>query len=158
MLDGLPFRGRPSTGVVSSPQKETKPMNVRVRSASLQDGVAVLSLLEEVGYLPEPISFAQTYRKTLGNPHFLVRVAEVEGKIVGMASLSLRYHLGLGGLLASLDEMVVGPGPRKEVERALMQATVGKARSLGARKVLSSGGPSVRPAPKPQPAPTGAAA
>jgi hypothetical protein len=135
-------------------------MSVRVRPASLQDGIAVLSLLEEVGYLPEPISFAQTYRKTLGNPHFLIRVAEVDGKIVGMASLSLRYHLGLGGLLASLDEIVVGLGPHKDVERALMQATVGKARSLGARKVLSTGGPSVRPValPKAQPGTSGAAA
>src|SRR6185503_1500667 len=62
-------------------------MNVRVRPASLQDGVAVLELLEEVGYYPEPIAFAKTYRKTLCDPHFLVRVAEAEGKIVGMASL-----------------------------------------------------------------------
>ena len=59
-------------------------MSVHVRPASLQDGVAVLQLLEDVGYYPEPISYAQTYRKTLANPHFLVRVAEAEGKIVGM--------------------------------------------------------------------------
>src|SRR5579862_2273486 len=105
-----------------------KLMSVRVRSACLQDGVAVLSLLEEVGYLPEPVSFAQTYRKTLGNPQFLVRVAEDAGKIVGVASLSFRHHLGLGGLLACLDEMVIAPGSdEKTVERLLLQATVGKA-------------------------------
>jgi len=112
-------------------------MNVHVRPASLQDGVAVLALLEEVGYFPEPISFAKTYRKTLANPHFLVRVAEAEGRIVGMASLSLRWQIGLGGLLASLDELAVAPGPhQKDADRALMQATVGKARSLGARRVI----------------------
>jgi N-acetylglutamate synthase-like GNAT family acetyltransferase len=112
-------------------------MSVHVRPASLQDGVAVLALLEEVGYFPEPISFAKTYRKTLANPHFLVRVAEAEGKIVGMASLSLRWQLGLGGLLACLDELCVAPGPdQKSADRALMQATVGKARSLGARRVI----------------------
>jgi predicted N-acetyltransferase YhbS len=99
--------------------------------------VAVLALLEEVGYFPEPISFAKTYRKTLANPHFLVRVAEAEGKIVGMASLSLRWQLGLGGLLACLDELCVAPGLyQKNADRALMQATVGKARSLGARRVI----------------------
>ena len=43
-------------------------MSVRVRPASLQDGVAVLALLEDVGYYPEPIGFAQTYRKTLTDP------------------------------------------------------------------------------------------
>ena len=111
-------------------------MSVRVRPASLQDGVAVLELLEQVGYYPEPISFAKTYRKTLTDPHFLVRVAESEeGKIVGMASLSLRWQLGLGGLLACLDELAIARG-FKSAERVLLQATVGKARSMGARRVV----------------------
>jgi N-acetylglutamate synthase-like GNAT family acetyltransferase len=111
-------------------------VNVRVRPASLQDGVSVLALLEEVGFYPEPISFAQTYRKTLADPHFLVRVAEAEGKIVGMASLSLRYQIGLGGLLGCLDELAISPAAPRNADRALLQATVGKARSLGARKVV----------------------
>jgi len=112
-------------------------MSVHVRAAALVDGVSVLSLLEAVGYYPEPIAFAQTYRKTLSDPHFLVRVAEQDGKIVGMATLSLRYQLGLGGLLACLDELAIAPveeTPR--INRALLQATVGKARSLGARRVV----------------------
>jgi N-acetylglutamate synthase-like GNAT family acetyltransferase len=113
-------------------------MSVQVRPASLQDGVAVLELLEQVGYYPEPIAFAKTYRKTLTDPHFLVRVAvsEADGKIVGMASLSMRWQLGLGGLLACLDELAVAPG-FKAAERVLLQATVGKARSLGARRIVT---------------------
>ena len=112
-------------------------MGVQVRAASLQDGVSVLSLLESVGYYPEPISFAQTYRKTLSDPHFLVRVAEQGGHIVGMATLSLRYQLGLGGLLACLDELAIAPDAEQpRVNRALMQATVGRARALGARRVV----------------------
>lgn len=111
-------------------------MSVHVRPASLQDGVAVLALLEEVGYYPEPIGFAQTYRKTLTDPHFLVRVAETDGKIVGMATLSMRWQIGLGGLLACLDELAISPGSAKNVDKALLQATVGKARSLGARRVI----------------------
>ena len=62
-------------------------MSVRVRPASLQDGLAVLALLEDVGYFPEPVSFAKTYRKTLSDPHFLVRVAEIDDRIVGMAKI-----------------------------------------------------------------------
>ncbi len=111
-------------------------MGVHVRSASLQDGVAVLALLEEVGYYPEPISFAKTFRKTIADPHFLVRVAEAEGRIVGVATLSLRYQLGLGGLLACLDELAIAPEAPKNADRALLQATVGKARSLGAVRVV----------------------
>lgn len=111
-------------------------MSVHVRAASLQDGVAVLQLLEDVGYYPDPIAFAKTYRKTLIDPHFLVRVAEDEkGTIVGMASLSMRHQLGLGGLLACLDELAIADG-HKSAEKLLMQATVGKARSLGARRVV----------------------
>jgi len=112
-------------------------MSVQVRAAALQDGVAVLELLEKVGYYPEPISFAQTYRKTLANPNFLVRVAESAGRIVGLATLSLRYQLGLGGLLACLDELVIPAGPEeKRANRLLLKATVGKARAMGARRVV----------------------
>jgi hypothetical protein len=114
-------------------------MSVQVRCAALQDGVAVLELLEKVGYYPEPVSFAQTYRKTLANPNFLVRVAESAGRIVGLATLSLRYQLGLGGLLACLDELVILPmsvTDHKRANRLLLKATVGKARGLGARRVV----------------------
>jgi predicted N-acetyltransferase YhbS len=112
-------------------------MGVHVRPAALQDGVAILGLLEDVGYYPEPIAFAQTFRKTLANPHFLVRVAETEnGEVLGVATLALRYQLGLGGLLACLDELAVRPGAPKGVDRALLQATVGKARRLGAVRVV----------------------
>lgn len=111
-------------------------MSVQVRPASLTDGVAVLALLEDVGYYPEPIAFAKTFRKTLTDPHFLVRVAEFGGKIVGVATLALRYQLGLGGLIASLDELALGKEAPKGADRALLQATVGRARSLGAVRVV----------------------
>jgi N-acetylglutamate synthase-like GNAT family acetyltransferase len=128
--------GKTHGGVAVTPLSRGERMNVHVRPASLQDGVAVLELLEEVGYYPDPIAFAQTYRKTMTDPHFLVRVAEEDGKIVGMASLSMRYQLGLGGLLASLDELAVARG-HKGAEKLLLQATVGKARSLGARRIVT---------------------
>ena len=112
-------------------------MAVSVRPACLLDGVAVLDLLEDVGYYPEPISFARTYRKALSDPHFLVRVAEVDGKVVGVASLSLRYQLGHGGLVANLDELVVLEGPhQKSATRHLRMATLGRARALGAVRVV----------------------
>ena len=113
-------------------------MSVRVRPACLQDGVTVLTLLEQVGYYPEPISFAQTYRKSLSSPQSLVRVAEADGEIVGMASMSFRNQLGLGGLIACLDELVIKSGPHADrAQRLLTQATVGKARKLGARRVVN---------------------
>ena len=92
-------------------------MGVTVRPASLQDGVAVLALLEDVGYYPEPVSFARTFRKTINDPNFLVRVAEEGGRIVGVATLSLRYQLGIGGLLACLDELAVAPEAPKSASR-----------------------------------------
>jgi hypothetical protein len=112
-------------------------MSVEIRPASLQDGVAVLTLLEDVGYYPEPVSFARTFRRTITDPGFLVRVAESDdGRVVGVATLALRYQLGLGGLIASLDELAIAAGAPKGVERKLRRETVGRARSLGAVRVL----------------------
>ena len=111
-------------------------MSVEVRPAALQDGVAVLSLLEDVGYYPEPVSFAHTFRKTISDHHFLVRVAESGGRIVGVATLSLRYQLGIGGLVACLDELAVAKDAPRGVERALRRETLGRARALGAVQVL----------------------
>jgi hypothetical protein len=111
-------------------------MGVQVRPASLGDGVAVLALLEDVGYYPEPISFAQTFRRTIKDPHFLVRVAEESGRVVGVATLSFRYQLGLGGLVGSLDELALVPGAPKSALRRLLKATVGRARALGAVQVI----------------------
>ena len=111
-------------------------MGVHVRPASLGDGVAVLALLEDVGYYPEPVSFAHTFRKTIHDPHFLVRVAEESGRIVGVATLSLRYQLGFGGLVGHLDELAVVPGAPKSALRRLLKATVGRARALGAVQVI----------------------
>jgi acetyltransferase (GNAT) family protein len=112
-------------------------MGYEIRPASLQDGVAVLSLLEQVGYYPEPISFAQTFRRTINDPRFLVRVAATDdGRVVGVATLAIRYQLGIGGLLASLDEFAVAPDAPRGVERALRHATLGRARALGAVRVL----------------------
>jgi hypothetical protein len=111
-------------------------MSFEVRPAVLQDGVAVLSLLEDVGYYPEPVSFALTFRRTISDPHFLVRVADADGRIVGVATLALRYQLGLGGIVASLDELAVDKNAPRGVERALRRETLGRARGLGAVRVL----------------------
>jgi len=111
-------------------------MSFEVRPAVLQDGVAVLSLLEDVGYYPEPVSFAQTFRRTISDPHFLVRVADADGRIVGVATLALHYQLGLGGLVASLDELAVDKNAPRGVERALRRETLGRARARGAVRVL----------------------
>jgi hypothetical protein len=123
--------------------------NVEVRSATLQDGVAVMELLESVGYYPDPLSFAKAFRTTIVDPKFLVRVAELDGRIVGVATLSLRYQLGLGGLLAWLDEIAIAPGPHaRRAEKLLRRATVGRARALGAVRVVKDAANAGTPPPR----------
>ena len=63
-------------------------------------------------------------------------MAEESGRIVGVATLSLRYQLGLGGLVGSLDELAIEPGAPKSALRRLLKATVGRARALGAVQVI----------------------
>jgi len=124
-------------------------LNVEVRPATLQDGVAVLDLLESVGYYPDPLSFAAAFRKTIVDPKFLVRVAELEGHIVGVATLSLRYQLGIGGLLAWLDEIAIAPGAHaRRAEKLLRKATVGRARALGAVRVVKDAANEGTPPPR----------
>jgi hypothetical protein len=55
---------------------------------------------------------------------------------VGVATLSLRYQLGLGGLIACLDELAIAADAPKGVERKLRRETLGRARALGAVCVL----------------------
>jgi hypothetical protein len=50
--------------------------------------------------------------------------------------LSLRYQLGIGGLLACLDELAVTKEAPKSALRHLLKATVGRARALGAVRVI----------------------
>lgn len=124
-------------------------LNVEVRPATLQDGVAVLDLLESVGYYPDPLSFAAAFRKTIVDPKFLVRVAELDDRIVGVATLSLRYQLGIGGLLAWLDEIAIAPGPHaRRAEKLLRKATVGRARAMGAVRVVKDAANAGTPPPR----------
>lgn len=124
-------------------------LNVEVRPATLQDGVAVLDLLESVGYYPDPLSFAAAFRKTIVDPKFLVRVAELDDRIVGLATLSLRYQLGIGGLLAWLDEIAIAPGAHaRRAEKLLRKATVGRARALGAVRVVKDAANAGTPPPR----------
>ena len=109
-----------------------------MRPASLQDGVAVLTLLEDVGYYPEPVAFANTFRRTIHDPHFLVRVAEAQdGRVVGVATLALRYQLGLGGLIASLDELAIAPGAPRGVDAGCGERRSAR-RARSARSACSS--------------------
>jgi hypothetical protein len=125
-------------------------LNVEVRPATLQDGVAVLDLLESVGYYPDPLSFAAAFRKTIVDPKFLVRVAVLDDdRIVGVATLSLRYQLGIGGLLAWLDEIAIAPGAHaRRAEKLLRKATVGRARALGAVRVVKDAANAGTPPPR----------
>jgi len=71
----------------------------------------VLSLLEEVGYYPEPVGFAETFRKTITTPTSSCAWPRV--RTVASWAWRLRpsaTQLGLGGLLASLDELALAAG------------------------------------------------
>ena len=68
-----------------------------------------IRFLEQKGYFPEPLGFANTFRKTLNDPDFLVRVAEsgVRGPDDAARLAAAGYHAVLVG-----ESLVTAGDPR----------------------------------------------
>jgi GNAT superfamily N-acetyltransferase len=83
---------------------------------------ALRALVGELGYAGlDEETFATGFAAVLKDPAQQVWLAEHEGRIVGMMSLATRPQLRLGGMIVSIDEMVVTEGARGSgVGRALL--------------------------------------
>lgn len=84
---------------------------------------AVFELMAELGYHDlSPSRFAATYDLVLKHPAMKVIIAEAEdGRIPGMASVTVRPQLRLTANLITIDELVVAAAARgRGVGRALL--------------------------------------
>lgn len=104
-----------------------------VRVAAKGDTDAVHALLVALGYASlSRAALDATLERFLAHPEMRAWIAEEGGRALGLATLSWRPQLRLGGLLATLDELVVAEGARGAgVGAALVAAARAHARALG---------------------------
>jgi GNAT superfamily N-acetyltransferase len=104
---------------------------VSIRDAVAEDADAVASLLTQLGYPAEPEAVAERLRRLRAVGDDIV-VAEVGGRVVGLAQLHVSPALEYDGDAAKLAALVVDHGHRGEgVGRTLVEAMEGTARARG---------------------------
>lgn len=108
-----------------------------IRAARQDDAPHALALLRELGYTAlDEARFAITFERVLAHAEMRAWIAEDGGRVVGLATLSCRPQLRLGGLIATVDELVVTAGARgRGVGAALLAAARDEAARLGASRL-----------------------
>jgi GNAT superfamily N-acetyltransferase len=88
--------------------------DVMIRNAARQDASALVALLDALFSIEEDFSVdpAKQYRGILMmidacGKHRCIRVAEIEGRVVGMASVQTRISTAEGGIVGIVEDVVV---------------------------------------------------
>jgi len=110
-------------------------MSVTVRIAARTDKENCLALLQTLGSITGGTSSnnaGNVFDALLDAARGLVLVAEDDGDILGMASMSFNLAMRYGGEYCQLEELIVDPSARgKNVGAALVEATLRHARDRG---------------------------
>jgi len=112
-------------------------MEVVLRSANDSDAEAAFKLIGELGYADLCFApFSKTFRSVLENPAMMTFIAEVNGEVVGLATVSFRPQLRLTADLFSIDEFVISDRVRGQgVGRRFLEHLKGVAKQAGARRL-----------------------
>src|SRR5262249_61124721 len=110
------------------------PPAFRVRLARRGDGEQLGLLLAELGHAGA--GDTATVHWVLSHPEIEVHVAaDGSDRPLGLLSFSHRPQLRLSGRIATIDELVVLPGARRQgVGRALVQRALERARALAVKR------------------------
>lgn len=116
---------------------DTMPAETNIRLAADGDSEAVFGLMSALGYLELSFPrFSEVYQALTKDPTVSLLVAEVDHRIVGLASVSRRPQLRLGGDIVTIDELVVAPEWRgRSVGRALLDQVNSIAGQTGCRRL-----------------------
>lgn len=113
-----------------------------IRRATLADEEEVAALVRELGQAigvsgdVEPVSWYSTLRKMLASPEWTFLLCEEGGKGVGLLVLLVLPSLYHGGNTASITELIVTEGKRREgVASMLVEEAKEIARSLGCEEL-----------------------
>jgi N-acetylglutamate synthase-like GNAT family acetyltransferase len=110
---------------------------IDVRRASAGDVAAVNALIEELGYQGlDTEAFARGYAAVLADRSQQVWLAEIDGVVVGLVSMSTRPQIRLAGAILTVDELVVSERARGAgVGTELIELTKREAQRIGARRL-----------------------
>ena len=110
-------------------------MSVNIRLAKPEDEQRcseLLDVLAEATSDPNNIFDSNTFNKVISNERGSLVIAEEEGKILGMASISFNLALRYNGEYCQLEELVVHQEARgKNVGGLLIEETLRLARNRG---------------------------
>ena len=113
-------------------------MDVEIRPAREADLERCLELLATLagtageGRLADEGQIADAFRRLLDASRGEILVADENGKLLGMASVSYNLAMRYGGEYCQLEELIVDPAARgKHVGARLVQETVERARRRG---------------------------
>jgi len=116
---------------------DSAPAATKIRLATDGDGEVVFGLMSALGYTGLSLSnFLEVYQALTKDTTVTLLVAEVDLRIVGLASVSRRPQLRLGGDIVTVDELVVSPEWRgRGVGRVLLEQVNSMARQAGCRRL-----------------------
>jgi predicted N-acetyltransferase YhbS len=105
---------------------------VLIREAQVQDAAAVAGLLTQLGYPHAEAEAAERLASWADTPHAEVLVAELDGAVVGVTSVSAFPHLARPGRRARLASLSVDAAHRRRgIGAALVRAAEERAREWG---------------------------
>lgn len=112
---------------------------MRIREATIGDSAVIAQLMTQLieasGYEDWQVSLErveESLRKMADSDAYQVLLAEDEGQVVGLLSLSFRHTLFHSAPTALIDELVVEQGHRRRgVGRQLMAEAVERCRAAG---------------------------
>lgn len=114
-------------------------MTVKIRPASATDREACLELLEDLSDAtggPMSSAAGEIFDLLLDGLRGRVLVAEEEGELLGLASVTFNPAMRYGAEYCQLEELVVDPAARgKKVGALLMEAMLDQARARGCAEV-----------------------
>jgi GNAT superfamily N-acetyltransferase len=112
-----------------------------IRLATAADADAIALLLGELGYPADPAAVPGRLERMLGEPGQSALVAQLDGRVVGLATVIVRHVLDADAPFARLAALVVAGNVRgRGIGRALVAAAEEIARAAGCSAIEVTSG------------------
>ena len=114
-------------------------MTVKIRNAVTTDREACIELLQELRAAdrgPLSVDAGEVFDRLLDGVRGRILVAEDDGELLGLASVTFNLAMRYGGEYCQLEELVVDPAARgKQLGARLVEAAIGQAKARGCAEI-----------------------